>query len=97
MGKTCIDQGTSNRIINIKCTLNDNQCGFSTRLIKIVDFTLRDGLDNVYSLLGTGPHKMVHAPTLVAGVIQVMVGSITMISCATLTRLGGLSRVPRKW
>lgn len=79
MSGTGIYQGMGDRIVNKNHILNDGWCRNSTKLIKIEDSSLCDGLHNVPGLLEVIPHEVLSTPTLIAGVVQTTVGLVIMI------------------
>lgn len=96
MSGTNVNQSTSERVINKKRTLNDSSCSYDTNLIEMEDSSSCNGFSSIPRLLGTVLHKMICAPTPIAGMFQTVAGLVTMISSTMVTYLGKLNKVTRR-
>lgn len=79
MSGTSINQGTGGGIVNRKRTMDYGQGSSSTRLVMMKDSSLCDGAHNIMGLLRAIPQKVLRAIIFVAGVVQVVIGVITMV------------------
>lgn len=70
---------------------------YGTRLTKMEDSSLGNRSSSVSQLLGIVLHKILCAPALMAYIVQLVAGLITMISLTMLAYLDKLNRVTRRW
>lgn len=78
-------------------TLNDSLHHDSTRLVEVEDPSSSNGSYNISTLLRIVLHKMLCIPVLVAGVVQLIPRSVTMVSTIMLTCLSKLREITKRW
>lgn len=83
--------------MNRKHILSDSRCHHETRLVELEDSCYCNGSSSIPRLLKTVLHEMLGTPAFIAGVVQFIVLSITMVSTTMLACLRKLRKISRRW